>query len=217
MPMNRNEYPISVRDKAQDLGNELSTYLNELISKSHDLAVVMFILGFLGISRPFIDKTYERIYEFESNIFKGGMIFDKWKAVWTVLTKNDLYYVESNTSDAADKIDLFHFDASSKVQLTNITKDKLILKLTISKKPISLQINDTLHGIITLHYLAVLLKNSIYCHINRFQSFAPIRNNNECEFYVDGEFYFRDVYESIEKASKYIMITDWWFSPEMPF
>ena len=50
---------------------------------------------------------------------------------------------------------------------------------------------------------------------NLYSSSFPPRTGNNAKWYVDGEYYFKDVYESLKKAKEQIFITDWWLSPEM--
>jgi phospholipase D1/2 len=49
--------------------------------------------------------------------------------------------------------------------------------------------------------------------LNRFNSFAPIRNGNSVKFLIDGKEYFEAVYQSISKAKASILITGWMLSP----
>jgi phospholipase D1/2 len=49
--------------------------------------------------------------------------------------------------------------------------------------------------------------------IQRFDSFAPVRSHAECKYYVDGESYFNDIYDSFSAAREEIFITGWWLSP----
>lgn len=46
-------------------------------------------------------------------------------------------------------------------------------------------------------------------------SFAPIRPNNSCKWYVDGEEYLSDVCDELLKAKHQVYITDWWMSPQL--
>jgi len=50
---------------------------------------------------------------------------------------------------------------------------------------------------------------------HRFNSFAPIRRNNCCKWYIDGADYFDNVAEGLALAKEEVYITDWWLSPEL--
>jgi len=51
------------------------------------------------------------------------------------------------------------------------------------------------------------------CH--RFESFAPIREEAQVKYFVDGKDYLWAVSEAIESARDLIFIEDWWLSPEL--
>lgn len=50
---------------------------------------------------------------------------------------------------------------------------------------------------------------------HRFQSFAPLRQQNETKWYVDGCSYMWAVSVALEQARESIWILDWWLSPEL--
>lgn len=46
-------------------------------------------------------------------------------------------------------------------------------------------------------------------------SFAPVRTNQLCRWYVNAKEYFECIFAAISKAKEEIFITDWWLSPEI--
>lgn len=50
---------------------------------------------------------------------------------------------------------------------------------------------------------------------NPNSSSFPVRIDNQVQWYVDGEDYFKAVYEALIQAQREVCITDWWLSPEM--
>ncbi len=66
-----------------------------------------------------------------------------------------------------------------------------------------------------LYSLALAKQNGNYSKINKYTSFAPERQNANCEFYIDGENYFKDVHEAINNAQNMIFICDWWLYPKL--
>lgn len=50
---------------------------------------------------------------------------------------------------------------------------------------------------------------------NPYSSSFPVRKGNQAQWFVDGEDYFRAVYEDLIQAQREVCITDWWLSPEM--
>ncbi len=51
--------------------------------------------------------------------------------------------------------------------------------------------------------------------VNRFNSFAKMREGKNCQaqFYIDGEGYFKAVYDELLKAKKEVFITGWFVAP----
>ena len=50
---------------------------------------------------------------------------------------------------------------------------------------------------------------------NRFGSFAPLRMDSPCTWFVDGCNYMSSVADAIDQAQEEILIADWWLSPEI--
>ncbi|KAF7661465.1 hypothetical protein LDENG_00261290 [Lucifuga dentata] len=49
----------------------------------------------------------------------------------------------------------------------------------------------------------------------RFEGFAPPREDTLTKWYVNGSGYFADLADALEQAKEEIFITDWWLSPEV--
>ncbi|KAF9882196.1 phospholipase d1 [Colletotrichum karsti] len=63
--------------------------------------------------------------------------------------------------------------------------------------------------------IAEMLKQTKWHDINRFDSFAPIRNGVFAQWLVDGRDYMWNVSRAISMARDVIYIHDWWLSPEL--
>ena len=48
---------------------------------------------------------------------------------------------------------------------------------------------------------------------HRFGSFSQVREKCWSKIYVDGEDYFKDLCNELNKARKEVCITDWWITP----
>jgi phospholipase D1/2 len=59
------------------------------------------------------------------------------------------------------------------------------------------------------------MNNSPYMKLHQHSSFAPLRKDCQCKWYVDGEEYFQDLYDLLNTAVSEVYITDWWLSPEL--
>jgi phospholipase D1/2 len=62
-----------------------------------------------------------------------------------------------------------------------------------------------------------LVKNEAkeFYEIQQFKSFAPIRKNQTCKWYVNAEHYMEHALAGIQAAKEEIFITDWWLCPEI--
>lgn len=54
-----------------------------------------------------------------------------------------------------------------------------------------------------------------FLSFNTYGSFAPVRKDTDCQWFVDGSAYFEAVSQAIQMAEQEIFITDWWLSPEI--
>jgi phospholipase D1/2 len=54
-----------------------------------------------------------------------------------------------------------------------------------------------------------------FCTQQRFKSFAPERENQICKWFVNAGLYMEMALAALNEAKEEIMITDWWFSPEI--
>ncbi|CEP20033.1 hypothetical protein [Parasitella parasitica] len=63
--------------------------------------------------------------------------------------------------------------------------------------------------------IRAMAESSIWCQMNRFKSFAPVRDSASVSWFVDGRDYFWDVSVALENAKESIYIHDWWLSPEL--
>ncbi|XP_068187570.1 phospholipase D2 [Antennarius striatus] len=65
------------------------------------------------------------------------------------------------------------------------------------------------------HEINRLADTCDFLKVQRFQGFAPPRENTLTKWYVNGSGYFADLADALEQAQEEIFITDWWLSPEV--
>ncbi|KAJ7996025.1 hypothetical protein DPEC_G00232800 [Dallia pectoralis] len=65
------------------------------------------------------------------------------------------------------------------------------------------------------HEINMLAERCEFLQVQRFQGFAPPRENTLTKWYVNGSGYFSDLADALEQAKEEIFITDWWLSPEV--
>ena len=54
-----------------------------------------------------------------------------------------------------------------------------------------------------------------FCTIQRYKSFAPVRQNQVCRWYVNADQYMEHILAGLHAAKEEIFITDWWLCPEL--
>ncbi|CAJ1064140.1 LOW QUALITY PROTEIN: phospholipase D1-like [Xyrichtys novacula] len=65
------------------------------------------------------------------------------------------------------------------------------------------------------HEINRLAETCDFLKLQRFEGFAPPRDNTLTKWYVNGSGYFADLADALEQAKEEIYITDWWLSPEV--
>jgi phosphatidylserine/phosphatidylglycerophosphate/cardiolipin synthase-like enzyme len=58
--------------------------------------------------------------------------------------------------------------------------------------------------------LKTMMRNTLWCSQNLYDSFAPVRKNMAATWFVDGRDYFWDVSVALDNAKETIYIHDWW-------
>lgn len=67
--------------------------------------------------------------------------------------------------------------------------------------------------VLFLYFLGNAIAESKNLSVNRFDSFAPIQNDCESKYYIDGQDYFSDLCDSLLAAKKEIFMAGWMISP----
>ncbi|CAH6719242.1 phospholipase D1 [[Candida] jaroonii] len=91
------------------------------------------------------------------------------------------------------------------------------LKITLenSERKISLLPKSEKEQQLWLKSLYEMKNSTVWSKKNRFDSFAPIRDNCYAQWFVDGRDYFWAISSAIEMAKDVVYIHDWWLSPQM--
>jgi phosphatidylserine/phosphatidylglycerophosphate/cardiolipin synthase-like enzyme len=139
------------------------------------------------------------------------------ESVWTIVRDSYVASFENNTSSsplqvllldpqsAIDENHLHSMNPLNKKKFRIILGGRYVQYRADSEKKMNEFLSD----------MSYVLNNSPWCHPQRFDSFAPVRQNIQANFYVDGHDYFEKAYEAINSARKVIFIQDWWLSPEV--
>lgn len=185
------------------------------------------LISWLGFSYPFYELGFDKSAEFPcQKLAKGGQADDRfqrivkdvtkhWQDRWIVVGPNNVFYFEKPFDSPNGCRDCLAFDGDSSLELTHVGRKHVECILSISRKELHLRFSGVLTGLINYYHIVAAMKRSNYCQPHRFSSFAPIRQSNECDLFSDGVGYYKRLKHAFEICSKEILITDWWFSPEI--
>ena len=134
---------------------------------------------------------------------------------WLILTEDFVGYTTNSRSEHLHEVLMFkdnfqikHTEAETEypdgIIITTLRRVFFFHAGSIQKK------NEWVDAIVEAQ------KNSKWNSQERlYDSSFPLRAGNNAKYYVDGEEYFRDVYENLMNAKDEVFITDWWLSPEL--
>ena len=105
-----------------------------------------------------------------------------------------------------------HYSLSYGYEQTGLERG---LILTYSSRKLHLEALDIFSYLDLLSSLFQAFEASAYSQPPRYSSFAPIRENSVCEWFIDGQSYFETLFEYLKQAKNEVFITDWWLSPEL--
>ncbi|KAF5486018.1 Phospholipase D1 [Colletotrichum fructicola] len=138
------------------------------------------------------------------NVYDVYLVDSKFRIV---SKKNGLKQLGKGKAKAEEKeIDLIEEPDTEKHHTLTLHTAERKVKLFSRNQHIMKQFEDS---------IAEMLKQTKWHDINRFDSFAPIRNGVFAQWLVDGRDYMWNVSRAISMARDVIYIHDWWLSPEL--
>jgi phospholipase D1/2 len=95
------------------------------------------------------------------------------------------------------------------------TKKAHLIALYNAERKIKLHARNEKQFLQFRESLTHMMENTVWSRKQRFNSFAPVRNNVWCRWLVDGRDHMWQVSRAIDNAKDFIYIHDWWLSPEL--
>lgn len=117
-----------------------------------------------------------------------------------------------NTNDHQDETDLFFTPAR---KLLNKTNKYPKIKMRNSERQFKLVAKVPKISNIWAHEIRRMVSETEWSQNQRFNSFAPIRNDCFAQWFVDARDYWYAASTAINMAKDVIYIHDWWLSPEL--
>lgn len=219
------------KDKLQDSPDQnlnfFEIYLNILInnSQTHVFESLSLFLEVSEVENEGRSQKYKEVYvhkraggRYNENqlLLRCGAFCKCWNKRYMIITSEGVMYSKGHL-----KVDSFirenllfdhHFKIQYGKQETGISKG---LNLMYSNRKLHIEALDLFSFFDIVASLNEAFDNSPYIQENRFKSFAPVRENTYCKYYIDGEEYFQDVCDALLNSQNEVFITDWWLSPEL--
>ncbi|OMJ87104.1 hypothetical protein SteCoe_11254 [Stentor coeruleus] len=143
-----------------------------------------------------------------------GKYFKRFQKRWMLVRETGI--VLSNDKSTINLSDNLFFDSKFSIVFSKETKYEDGILINTSKRELLLRTGDLVALASWKKSIEEALKNAEYSERNkRFNSLYPIRTWNKVKIFVDGENYFRKVYQKLKTAKNQVFITDWWLSPEL--
>ncbi|CEP20616.1 unnamed protein product [Cyberlindnera jadinii] len=103
----------------------------------------------------------------------------------------------------------------SKPPRSGKTLPHVVIKLENGERELKMIAKSKNQAIMWAQSIQNMQKNTIWSSSNRFNSFAPVRENCFAQWLVDGRDHFWALSSALEMATDVIYIHDWWLSPEI--
>eukprot|EP00811_Abedinium_folium_P001745 NODE_115_length_3621_cov_6.327705.p1 GENE.NODE_115_length_3621_cov_6.327705~~NODE_115_length_3621_cov_6.327705.p1 ORF type:complete len:1029 (-),score=267.23 NODE_115_length_3621_cov_6.327705:533-3445(-) len=145
---------------------------------------------------------------------RGGM-----RKRWFLLRDDGIAYAEKNRQGMMLR-DMLLFDADTAVELRSDyscrkRRRRQLLRVSNVSRTMTLQIKNYNEAVRWRHAILDAMRECDWNQVNAHGSFAPAREGH-CQLHVDGEDYFKAVYNALEQAQEVIFISDWWLTPTLP-
>ncbi|KAI9496363.1 hypothetical protein BDB00DRAFT_758785, partial [Zychaea mexicana] len=205
---------------------ELAQYLQELVEKSQkveDLTGLTDLCEFLEVSGISIVKDMgwkgKEGYLEQKVVTRSAPVLRPirrygWVKKWFIL--RDSYIAFCKDTSSTTPTDVMLLDKEFKYHTSERKQFSSHSVITLAKGSKSIQIRVQKGVDEWLDNLNTVKLKSPWVSQQRFNSFAPIRENAKVKWFVDGHEYFEAVAEAILSAKSDIFIEDWWLYLRRP-
>lgn len=196
--------------------NNHETHIFECLSLFLEVSEVENEGNFQKYKEVYVHKRAGGRYNENQLILRCGAFCRCWNKRYMIISSEGVMYSKGHLkADSFIRENLLfdhHFKLEYGKQETGLSKG---LNLIYSNRKLHIEALDLFSFFDILASLNEAFVHSPYIVENRFKSFAPVRDNTFCKYYIDGEEYFHDVCDALLSAQSEVFITDWWLSPEL--
>ena len=204
----------------------LETYIRMLGSKL-EVCLLPVFLEFVEVSALSFDGTSRKHKEGyvwkrtggrranEERTCNCSKYFRRYQRRWLLIRDTTIGYMTSNTSEILHESLLFKGKFLVKAGISDTGHIDGITILT-SQRVLTFRTGSEVLMLEWQKAIVTAYQASEWNQAeNPYASSFPVRRENQVQWYVDGEDYFKAVYEGLVQAQREVCITDWWLSPEM--
>ncbi|KRX08542.1 hypothetical protein PPERSA_13023 [Pseudocohnilembus persalinus] len=171
--------------------------------------------GIIKVKETWVEKRAGGRFEYQNCCRNLLSMINNWNRRYMVITQDGVMYSKGNRNPIKIR-EMLLFDSNFKMETGQSTTGKDFgIKLITSSRILVIKAYNFYQFVDIIMSFLEALEISPYTKIHRFTSFAPIRENAICKWYVDGNDYYQDVYDRLIGAKQQVYITDWWLSPEL--
>lgn len=202
---NKNVFSLS---KTEILEIIYEIFNNQSILKINDVFLFFRISEFSFFGPRIYEETFYVLSTDLNNSKICCNFFSKklYKSFYIICKTTHLILYDYKNEKKIEKIIFFTKDTEFK-----LINGPIYSKMVIIDNNIKINITSLMRQRVKdLHY--EMLKK-ITSFSSNIKSYAPLRFNNICNFYIDGKNYFLDLYNSLKNAKSEIFIAGWWIFP----
>ena len=154
-------------------------------------------------------KCLRRVFAFTCKCLEC-CIFKQQNRRWIILKDDSISY-SNNSNDSGGKT-IYFFDAETKI--SRIGKNEI--KIHFLSRNLQLKFDTFFQRELFIKEFEKRIETFIKLVANnKYKAYTNEKSNNIAKYFIDGEDYFKDLYEKLNDAKESIFITDWWLSPEV--
>ena len=137
-------------------------------------------------------------------------IFKQYNKRWIVLKDDMITYSDLSASSGGKHA--YFFDEEIRV----IRSGKCSIKIANLSRILELKFKSYFERELWKNAIEERIKKfKLIVKSNKYKAYSNEKMNNYAHWFVDGQDYFKDLFETLMDAKKSIFITDWWMSPEV--
>lgn len=149
----------------------------------------------------------------DSKCFNCSRHFKRFQKRWLIVRDTGIYLSKSIEND--EMSEYLMFDKEITFNEGPSTGFNLGIAISNSKRKLLVKARSYLQLLDWVKALKTAAQLSDYTGEKIYGSLYPPRPDNKVKVFVDGEDYFRKVYQKIKSAKAQVLISDWWLSPEL--